>query len=188
MASRRPNVMACPCRFTRKWFEGVAGPPSRARRVSLTGVGGAVPRSWHWPCRTVPHSGGDGFSPRELAEQRRGVIPRRMMAQLCCVRALMPVPACGGGCAREGASSEAETNPPARRSPLEWGVDPQARRSLLEGALDRATPVGRGGHRGVGRDLRVRFKWEVFRFGSLQVLSRIPLVVLGDPQGCPDKW
>jgi hypothetical protein len=27
-------------------------------------------------------------SPRELAEQRRGVIPRRVMAQLCCVRAL----------------------------------------------------------------------------------------------------
>jgi hypothetical protein len=27
-------------------------------------------------------------SPRELAEQRRGVIPRRVMAQLCSVRAL----------------------------------------------------------------------------------------------------
>jgi hypothetical protein len=27
-------------------------------------------------------------SPRELAEQRRGVIPRRVMARLCCVRAL----------------------------------------------------------------------------------------------------
>jgi hypothetical protein len=27
-------------------------------------------------------------SPRELAEQRRGVIPRRVMAQLYCVRAL----------------------------------------------------------------------------------------------------
>jgi hypothetical protein len=25
--------------------------------------------------------------PRELAEQRRGVIPRRVMARLCCVRA-----------------------------------------------------------------------------------------------------
>jgi hypothetical protein len=110
----------------------------------------------------------------------------------------MPVPACGGGRAREGASSEEEMNPRARRnsiegsvspragrSPLEGGAGPRARRSLLEGALDWATPVGRGGHRGVGRALRVRFKWEVFRFGSLQVLSRIPLVVLGDPQGCP---
>jgi hypothetical protein len=27
-------------------------------------------------------------SPRELAGQRRGVIPRRVMARLCCVRAL----------------------------------------------------------------------------------------------------
>jgi hypothetical protein len=27
-------------------------------------------------------------SPRELAEQRRGVTPRRVMARLCCVRAL----------------------------------------------------------------------------------------------------
>jgi hypothetical protein len=27
-------------------------------------------------------------SPRELAEQRRGVIPGRVMARLCCVRAL----------------------------------------------------------------------------------------------------
>jgi hypothetical protein len=45
MASRRPNVMACPYRFTRKWFEGVVGPLSKARRVSRTGVGGTVPRS-----------------------------------------------------------------------------------------------------------------------------------------------
>jgi hypothetical protein len=27
-------------------------------------------------------------SPRELVEQRRGMIPKRMMAWLCCVRAL----------------------------------------------------------------------------------------------------
>jgi hypothetical protein len=27
-------------------------------------------------------------SPRELVEQRRGVIPKRVMARLCCVRAL----------------------------------------------------------------------------------------------------
>jgi hypothetical protein len=45
MASRRPSVMVLPCGFTRKQFEGVAGPPSRARRVSHTGVGGTVPRS-----------------------------------------------------------------------------------------------------------------------------------------------
>jgi hypothetical protein len=80
----------------------------------------------------------------------------------------MPVPACGSGRAREEASSEAETNPRAgrspleggvnpraRRSPLEGGMDPRARWSLLEGALDWATLVGRGGHRGVGRALGV---------------------------------
>jgi hypothetical protein len=26
MASRQPSVMTWPCKFTRKWFEGVAGP------------------------------------------------------------------------------------------------------------------------------------------------------------------
>jgi hypothetical protein len=93
----------------------------------------------------------------------------------------MHVPACGSRYAREGASSEAEVNPRARRNPLEGGVYPRARRSLLEGgvyprarripleggvsprarrnplegAFDWATLVGRGGHRGVGRALRV---------------------------------
>jgi hypothetical protein len=79
----------------------------------------------------------------------------------------MPVPACGGRRAREGGgSSEAETsprarrsplqgdvNPRARRNPLEGGVNPRARRSPLEGACDWATPVGRGGHGSVGRAL-----------------------------------
>jgi hypothetical protein len=100
----------------------------------------------------------------------------------------MPVPACGGGRAREGASSEAEMNPRARRnslegsvnprvrrsplegdvhprarrSPLEGGVSPRTRRSLLEGALDWATSVGRGGHHGVGRALRVRLSERCF--------------------------
>jgi hypothetical protein len=83
----------------------------------------------------------------------------------------MPVPACGGGRAREGASSEAEMNrsplegdmnPRAMRSPLKGGVSPRTRRSLLEGALDWATSVGRGGHRGVGRALRVRLSERCF--------------------------
>jgi hypothetical protein len=43
--SRRPNVMACPCRLTRKQFEGVAGPPSRAWHVSRMGVGGQCHRA-----------------------------------------------------------------------------------------------------------------------------------------------
>jgi hypothetical protein len=74
----------------------------------------------------------------------------------------MPVPACGNGRACEGASSEAEVNPRARRSPLEGavnprarrnplegGANPRARRNLLEGAFEWATPVGRGDHRGM---------------------------------------
>jgi hypothetical protein len=41
---RRPDVTTWPCVVTEKAFEGDAGPPSRARRVSRTGVGGAVSR------------------------------------------------------------------------------------------------------------------------------------------------
>jgi hypothetical protein len=44
MAPRRPSVTTWPCKVTGKHFEGVAGPPSRARRVSRTGVGGAASR------------------------------------------------------------------------------------------------------------------------------------------------
>jgi hypothetical protein len=43
--SRRPDVMAWPCVIIEKAFEGAADPPSRARRVSRTGVGGIVSRS-----------------------------------------------------------------------------------------------------------------------------------------------
>jgi hypothetical protein len=94
----------------------------------------------------------------------------------------MPVPACGNRRECEGASSEAEVSPRARRNPLEGGMSPRARRNpleggvcprarrnllegavcprarrnLLEGAFDWATLVGRGGHRGVVPALRVR--------------------------------
>jgi hypothetical protein len=44
MVPRRPSVMTRPCKVTGKHFEGVAGPPSRARHVSRTGVGGAASR------------------------------------------------------------------------------------------------------------------------------------------------
>jgi hypothetical protein len=125
----------------------------------------------------------------------------------------MPVPACGSRCACEGASSEAEVSPRARRypleggvsprarrnpleggvgprarrnpleggvsprarrNPLEGGVSPRARRNLLEGAFDWATPVGRGGHRSMGRALCVCLSKRCVLF--LQVLSRIPPV------------
>jgi hypothetical protein len=68
----------------------------------------------------------------------------------------MLVTACGSRCAREGASSEAEPargrwGPSSEAEPARGGVSPRARRTLLEGALDWATLVGRGGHRSVGR-------------------------------------
>jgi hypothetical protein len=43
--SRRPDVTAWPCVTTEKTFEGAAGPPSRAWRVSRMGVGSTVSRS-----------------------------------------------------------------------------------------------------------------------------------------------
>jgi hypothetical protein len=43
--SRRLDATAWPCIVTEKAFEGAAGPPSRARCVSRTGVGGTVSRS-----------------------------------------------------------------------------------------------------------------------------------------------
>jgi hypothetical protein len=80
----------------------------------------------------------------------------------------MSVLVCGNRHACEGASSEAEVNPRARRNPLEGdvsprarrnllegGVSPRAMRNLLEGAFGWATPVGRGGHRSVSRALCV---------------------------------
>jgi hypothetical protein len=43
--SRRPDVTAWPCVSTKETFEGAASPPSRARCVSRTGVGGTASRS-----------------------------------------------------------------------------------------------------------------------------------------------
>jgi hypothetical protein len=153
-----------------KKIEGAAGPPSRARRVSRTGVGGAASRGWHRPRRTVPHSGGDGFPPRELVQQDPGVSPRRMMAPpRRCQSIKCPYQRTGTGAhmrsalERGGACSRAGADPRARRSPLEvsvpprtgrrpseGGVCPRARRSPLEGIFEWAALVGRRGHRGVG--------------------------------------
>jgi hypothetical protein len=66
--------------------------------------------------------------------------------------------------------------PRARRNPLEGDVNPRARQNLLEEAFGRATPVGRGGHRSVGRALCVHLGERRVSFRFLQVLSRIPPV------------
>jgi hypothetical protein len=136
----------------------------------------------------------------------------------------MPVPACGSRRACEGASSEAEmsprarrnpleggvsprarrnpleggvsprarrnpleggVSPQARRNPLEGGVSPRARRNLLEGAFDWATPVGRGGHRSVGRALCVRLSKRCVLFSFFAGFKQDSPSFLGDPQGCP---
>jgi hypothetical protein len=68
---------------------------SRVRPAPLRGRGALAVQEWVAQC----HGADTGLvaqspqwrewaSPRELAEQRQGVIPRRVMARLCCVRAL----------------------------------------------------------------------------------------------------
>jgi hypothetical protein len=76
-------------------------------------------------------------------------------------------------------------HPRARRNPLEGGVNPRARRNLLEGAFEWAALVGRWDPRSVGRAPFACLSGMCLVLVFLQVLSRIPLVVLGDPQGCP---
>jgi hypothetical protein len=119
----------------------------------------------------------------------------------------MPVPACGNRRAREGASSEAEVSPRARRNPLEGGVGPLARRNpleggvsprarqnpleggasprarwnLLEGAFDWATLVGRGGYCGMGSALRVRLIKRCALFLFFSGFKQDSLGCLGDP-------
>jgi hypothetical protein len=136
----------------------------------------------------------------------------------------MPVPACESRRACEGASSEAEMSPRARRNPLEGGVGPQARRNpleggvgprarrnpfeggvsprarrnpfeggvsprarrnLLEGAFDWATPVGRGGHRGVGRARCVCLSKRCILLLFFAGFKQYSPDFLGDPRGCP---
>jgi hypothetical protein len=64
-------------------------------------------------------------------------------------------------------------------------VSPRARRNLLEGAFDWATPVGRGGHRGVGRALCVCLSKRCVLFLFFASFKQDPPGFLGDPQGCP---
>jgi hypothetical protein len=76
-------------------------------------------------------------------------------------------------------------SPRARRNLLGGGVSPRARRNLLEGAFGRATPVGRGGHRNVGRALFVRLSKRCVLFLFFAGLKQDSPGFLGDPQVCP---
>jgi hypothetical protein len=68
---------------------------SRVRPTPLRGRSALAVQEWEAQCHGADTSlvaqsprWRGWASPRELAEQRRGVIPRRVMARLCCVRAL----------------------------------------------------------------------------------------------------
>jgi hypothetical protein len=146
--SRQPDVTAQSCVDTGKAFEGSAAPPpSKARHVSRTEVGGTVSRGdtgLTTQCYTVA---GMAF-PRESVEQHRSVIPRRVrvVAQSCSVRALnaRTREQERGRCAREGL--RASRTPPegafslrARRTPPEGAFRPRARGASPEGAFNLLT-------------------------------------------------
>jgi hypothetical protein len=185
MAPHRPNAATYPCKVTGKQLEGAAGAPSRAQRVSRTGVGGAASRGKHRPRRTVPHSGGDGFPPRELVRQDRAASPRRMMAPHCYGQSIKcPYPRTGSGarardalkrggaCSkaawtleRGGALSRGSFSLESGLNPLEGGVHPRARRSLLEGIFKWAVRAT------VAWAMPRVVKRGAFGFGLLRVLS-----------------
>jgi hypothetical protein len=100
-----------------------------------------------------------GFS-RELVEQRRGVIPRRVgvVAQSCNVKALnAQMSEQERWCrVREGprarrSSPEGAFSPLARRTSPEGVFSPRARWTSPEGAFSLAALAGRGGHQGRDR-------------------------------------
>jgi hypothetical protein len=64
-------------------------------------------------------------------------------------------------------------------------VSPRARRNPLEGAFDWATPVGRGGHRSVGRALYVRLSEGCVSLLFFAGFKQDSPGFLGDPQGYP---
>jgi hypothetical protein len=79
------------------WFDpaDIRGKGSRVQPPPLRGRGVLAVREWAAQCHGADTGRAAQFpvvaemgSPRELAEQRRGVIPRCVMARLYCVRAL----------------------------------------------------------------------------------------------------
>jgi hypothetical protein len=153
--SRRPDVTAWPCVVTEKAFEGVTGPPSRARRVSRTGLGGTVCHEANTgliaQCYTVA---GMTF-PRESVKQCRDVILGRVRVVARVLRCQsIECPYTGAGAwttCVQAASSEADPaegvlSPRARRTPPEGALRPRARRTSPEGALSprarRTSPEG----------------------------------------------
>jgi hypothetical protein len=164
---------------------------------SRTGVGGAASRGWHRPCRTVPHSGGDGFPPRELVRQDRGASPRRMMAPPCqCQNIKCPCPRTGTGTGvrvqsaleRGGAGSRAARTLErgGARSREAYSFERGGARPRGACALERGGARSRGSLSGppwwaVGTTaawaMPRMFEWDVVSLGFLQVLSGVSPVV-----------
>jgi hypothetical protein len=130
----------------------IHSPPSLVRRI---GPSGAASRDWHRPRRTVPHSGGDGFPPRELVQRNRGASPRRMMAPpRRCQNIKCPCTGMGvrvrSALERGGASSRAERTLERggacsrQAHPLERGRARQREACVLErgGACSRGSLSG----------------------------------------------
>jgi hypothetical protein len=122
--SHRPDVTAWSYVRTKKTFEGAAGPPSRAQRVSHTGVGSIVSgadTSLAAQCYTAAGMA----SPRELVEQCRDAIPERVKVAACVLRCQgikrpYTRPGAWAACVQVSSSetvlAEGSLNPRARRT------------------------------------------------------------------------
>jgi hypothetical protein len=128
----------------RKDIRGCRWLPSSARRVSCTRVGGTVSRSWQRPCRTVLHSGGDGFPLGSWRNSTGAWFPgvSESWCASCGVRAL------NARTRGQERGQRACGCPRARRTPPEGVLSPRARRTSLEG---RGWDLERGGPRPRGR-------------------------------------
>jgi hypothetical protein len=97
----------------------------------------------------------------------------------------------GGELSSEAEPARGGREPSSEAEPARGGREPsseaetRARRNLLEGAFDWATPVGRGGHRGVGRALCLRLSKRCILLLFFAGFRQDSPGFLGDPQGCP---
>jgi hypothetical protein len=139
-------------------------------------VGGTASRGWHRPRRTVPHSGGDGFLPRELVRQDRGASPRRMMAPRCCGQSIKcPYPRTGSGVRARDSLERG-----GARSREAFSLERGGARPREACALERGGVCSRGSLSGPPWwAIRATVAWAVpcvvkrgtFGFGLLRVLS-----------------
>jgi hypothetical protein len=111
----------------------------------------------------VLYSGRDGL-PRELVEQRQGVIPKcvGVVTQTCGCQSIKWLrrasrrgsDVCVGSFRARRTSLEGTLSPRAWRTSPEGTISPRARQTSPEGALSLAALVGHGGHQGCDRVVR----------------------------------